>query len=265
MLLLGFSDDVLNLRWRYKLVLPFFASLPLVIAYSGITEIVLPRPLRPLFGSTLELGLLYHMYMMLVTIFCTNAINIYAGINGLEISQSLVIASAALMHNFVVRLRQELSSNVSETIYMQHLLSATMLIPFIFTSLGLLKYNMYPAKVFVGDTYCYFAGMTLATAGILGHYSKTLMLFFIPQILNFVVSIPQIFGLVECPRHRLPRYNPRADVLECEPGHHTLVNLALWLCGPLHEQTLCQILSLFQVFCCLLGFWVRYSLSHYFY
>ena len=40
--------------------------------------------------------------MMLLAVFCTNAINIYAGINGLEAGQSLVIASAALTHNFIV-------------------------------------------------------------------------------------------------------------------------------------------------------------------
>lgn len=31
----GFSDDVLDLRWRYKLVLPTIATLPILIAYSG--------------------------------------------------------------------------------------------------------------------------------------------------------------------------------------------------------------------------------------
>lgn len=63
----------------------------------------------------------------------------------------------------------------------------------------------YPSRVFVGDTYCYFAGMTFAVMGILGHFSKTLLLFFIPQILNFLYSTPQLFGLVPCPRHRLPK------------------------------------------------------------
>ena len=37
-------------------------------------------------------------------------------------------------------------------------------------------------QVFVGDTYTYFAGMTLAVAGILGHYAETLLLFMIPQV-----------------------------------------------------------------------------------
>ena len=34
----------------------------------------------------------------------------------------------------------------------------------------------------MGDTFTYFAGMTLAVAGILGHFSETLLLFFIPQV-----------------------------------------------------------------------------------
>lgn len=63
----------------------------------------------------------------------------------------------------------------------------------------------YPSRVFVGDTYCYFAGMTFAVVGILGHFSKTMMLFFIPQVANFLYSTPQLFGLVPCPRHRLPK------------------------------------------------------------
>jgi len=43
--------------------------------------------------------------------------------------------------------------------------------------------NRYPSRVFVGDTFCYFAGMTFAVVGILGHFSKTMLLFFIPQVL----------------------------------------------------------------------------------
>jgi len=64
----------------------------------------------------------------------------------------------------------------------------------------------YPARVFVGDTFCYFAGMSFAVVAILGHFSKTMLLFFIPQVFNFIFSVPQLFHLVPCPRHRLPRY-----------------------------------------------------------
>jgi UDP-N-acetylglucosamine--dolichyl-phosphate N-acetylglucosaminephosphotransferase len=80
------------------------------------------------------------------------------------------------------------------------------MIPLAATTLALLTFNWYPAKVFVGDTFTYFAGMTLAVAGILGHFSEMLLLFFTPQLVNFVYSLPQLFNYVPCPRHRLPRF-----------------------------------------------------------
>ena len=39
--------------------------------------------------------------MLLIAIFCTNAINIYAGINGLEAGQSFVIAIFVAAHNLI--------------------------------------------------------------------------------------------------------------------------------------------------------------------
>ena len=55
--------------------------------------------------------------------------------------------------------------------------------------------------------------MTLAVVAILGHFSKTLLLFFIPQIVNFLYSVPQLFHFVPCPRHRLPKYDPATDTV----------------------------------------------------
>ncbi|KAI7961183.1 hypothetical protein MJO28_001672 [Puccinia striiformis f. sp. tritici] len=72
---------------------------------------------------------------------------------------------------------------------------------------------LYPAKAFVGDTFCYFAGMSFATVGILGHFSKTLLLFFIPQIMNLVYSIPQLFGFIPISRHRLPARDLLSNLL----------------------------------------------------
>lgn len=54
--------------------------------------------------------------------------------------------------------------------------------------------------------------MAFSVVGIQGHFSKTLLLFFMPQIFNFVLSCPQIFGFVPCPRHRVPR---SAGVFSC--------------------------------------------------
>lgn len=59
MILLGFADDVLDLRWRHKLLLPTIASLPLLMVYYvnfGSTVIIVPKPLRPFFGLDVNLG-----------------------------------------------------------------------------------------------------------------------------------------------------------------------------------------------------------------
>lgn len=59
MIFLGFADDVLNLRWRHKLLLPTMASLPLLMVYFtnfGNTTIVVPKPFRVLLGMHLDLG-----------------------------------------------------------------------------------------------------------------------------------------------------------------------------------------------------------------
>ncbi len=39
--------------------------------------------------------------MSMVAVFCTNAINILAGINGLEVGQSIIIATSILIFNFI--------------------------------------------------------------------------------------------------------------------------------------------------------------------
>ncbi len=60
MILLGFADDVLDLRWRHKLFLPTIATLPLLMVYlvgGGSTLIVVPKPLVPLLGHDLDLGM----------------------------------------------------------------------------------------------------------------------------------------------------------------------------------------------------------------
>lgn len=313
MLFLGFSDDVLDWPWRYKLILPSVASLPLLCCYRGSTSIVVPIPMRswlmktnansiseytwfaqllmttPIsgyeliavdyqsMGSIMDLGLLYYVYMGMLAVFCTNAINIYAGINGLEAGQSFIIGCAVLVHNLLEMHDGRTTNELREN----HLFSAMIMLSFLGVTLGLLKHNWYPASVFVGDTYCYFAGMTFAVVGILGHFSKTLLLFFIPQIINFLWSFPQLAKVVPCPRHRLPKYNPTTGKMEpstfpckkqqykwlkskpddTECANMTVLNLCLQVLGPMTERELCITLLAFQTVCCGIGFFIRYHIA----
>lgn len=299
MLFLGFADDVLDLKWRHKLLLPTMASLPLLmvyyVTYNG-TTVIIPKPFRLLFGNDVWLGPLYYVYMGMLAVFCTNAINIYAGINGLEVGQSAVIGASIVIFNII-----ELFGDCSKA----HLFSLYFMIPFLFTTFALLYHNWYPASVFVGDTFCYFAGMTFAVVGILGHFSKTMLLFFIPQVINFLFSCPQLFHFVPCPRHRLPRYNSETNLREpstvifkpkslsllghfclfiaktfrlvhykefekdgeivAECTNFTIINFALKVAGPTHERSLTVYLLTIQVLCTCVAFFIRYGLSKIFY
>jgi len=70
--------------------------------------------------------------MGLLAVFCTNAINIYAGLNGLEAGQSFVIAVSILVHNLL---------ELGGTHHANHLFSIFLIVPFIAVTLGLLKWN----------------------------------------------------------------------------------------------------------------------------
>lgn len=61
-----------------------------------------------------------------------------------------------------------------------HFFSSFLVLLYIGTTLALYIFNKYPSKVFVGDVFCYWSGMTFAASAITGKYTKTLLLFFIP-------------------------------------------------------------------------------------
>ncbi|KAL8459988.1 hypothetical protein ACS0TY_031002 [Phlomoides rotata] len=256
MTLLGFVDDVLDVPWRVKLVLPSVAALPLLMAYAGHTTIVIPKPLVPYVGlEILDLGWIYKLYMWLLAVFCTNSINIHAGINGLEVGQTVVISCAILMHNIM-----QIGTSTDLEYQQAHAFSIYLVQPLLATSLALLAFNWFPSSVFVGDTYTYFAGMTMAVVGILGHFSETLLIFFAPQVLNFLLSLPQLAGIVPCPRHRLPKFDPKSGLLT-GTNDGTLVNLFLRQFGRRSEKSLCILLLVFQALCCGFCFFLRWLLT----
>ena len=94
MVFLGMSDDIFDLRWRDKLFLPTVASLPLLMVYYvtyNLTVIIVPLPLRGVFGTSVDIGFLYYLYMGFLAVFCSNSVNILAGINGLEVNSFYTI------------------------------------------------------------------------------------------------------------------------------------------------------------------------------
>jgi UDP-N-acetylglucosamine--dolichyl-phosphate N-acetylglucosaminephosphotransferase len=168
--------------------------------------------------------------------------------------------------------------------------------------LTVIFFHRYPSQVFVGDTFNYLSGMTFAVVGILGHFSKTILLFFIPQVINFIYSVPQLFHFIPCPRHRLPKFDPDTGLLNYSKtsfreeelnkigqllffifkalrlikwersadgvimcNNFTLINFFILLTGPIHEAKLNRYLLYFQIFCSLFAFAIRYPLAQFFY
>lgn len=229
-LLLGFMDDVINIPWRLKLLLPAIASLPLEFETSKID----------IGGVFIDFGGMYPIFATLLCVYCSNAINILAGINGIEVGQSIIIAISFMC--------------------MDHH-TWPLMMPFVSTSAVLCWFNWYPARVFVGDSYTLFSGMLFAVTGLVFHLNYTLFWMLLPQTFNFCVSLPQLLKIQECPRHRLPAYNVETDRLE--PSEYkgrmnkTLLNYVLKACGPMHERTLATLVMSIQAATCLFAYCLR--------
>jgi UDP-N-acetylglucosamine--dolichyl-phosphate N-acetylglucosaminephosphotransferase len=261
---------------------------------------MVPNQLRALLGDYMDLGYFFYVFLLLLAVFSTHAINIYAGVNGLEVGQAVVIGASVLTLN-IVHLHQ-LPTDMQER-RQHHVESLFMIMPFLAVSVALFRLNWFPSKVFVGDTFCYFAGMTFAVVAIVGHNSKTVLLLLIPQLLNTVYSLPQLFKLVPCPRHRLPGFDQSTGyvtnsymeykVEELRPAGRavhwllktfrlarvhppgsdgtvrvsnlTLINFVLFLFGSCREDVLCRRLLILQLICTLLCFSIRFGFSGLFY
>jgi len=142
--------------------------------------------------------------------------------------------------------------------------------------------------------------MAFAVVAILGHFSKTLMLFFLPQIFNFILSTPQLFRLIPCPRHRVPKLREdgriEASVALIEKPNSlslavvrllsamklakvgvdkqkkcltctnlTILNFLLNFTGPIKEDTLTKLVIMVQLAGSVLAFGIRYGLAGFLY
>ena len=78
-------------------------------------------------------GVLIYVYMGMLAVFCTNAINILAGVNGVETGQSVIIALSIAVFNIIEISREQFAA--------KHLFSLYLILPFIAVSLALLRHN----------------------------------------------------------------------------------------------------------------------------
>lgn len=130
--------------------IPILASLPMLVVYhagQGGTSVVVPGwpPIlrQALQSKIIDLGPAYHVFILLLSTFCVHSINIYAGINGVEVGQALIIA-LSICCNDVLYLDPragEPGSFASLELRERHMFSLALLLPFCGCCIGLLIWN----------------------------------------------------------------------------------------------------------------------------
>jgi len=229
--LLGFADDFtkvvlkrsLGLRAREKIFWQMIIAAALAYAATMLgrgTDIWIP-----LIDRQLELGIWYYPFVFLVVIGSTNAVNLTDGLDGLAAG---TVAVAAVVYSVVC-----LAFAKDQLALFSAILAGA--------CLGFVKYNLYPAKVFMGDTGSLALGAALAAVAVL---TKTELLLaivggvFVVEALSVII---QVFSFKTTGR-RVFRMSPLHHHFELLGWPETKVVFSFWLAG-----AICGLLTLLIV------------------
>ncbi|MBW6462077.1 MAG: hypothetical protein K0B07_03465 [DPANN group archaeon] len=160
---IGMIDDIYNISWRTKTLLPLLAAPPLMVIKAGVTTLYLP------FIGSVDFGIIYTLILIPIAITgAANAVNMVAGYNGLEAGLGILMFSALSAIGFIT----------DNTIVV--LLST----PLVFVLLAFLYYNRYPARIFPGDSGTFLIGVMLSVIVILGNIELVGVILIAPHIFN---------------------------------------------------------------------------------
>ena len=191
---LGFVDDILGwkvgLRQWQKPLLTIPIAVPLMVINAGSSSMLIP------FLGNVNLGILYPLLIVPIGIVgAANGFNMLAGLNGLEASMGAIILSTLGLVTY---------SNGA-------LWLATIAFSAVFSLLGFLIFNRYPAKIFPGNSLTYGVGALIACVAILGNMERIAVFLFAPYFIELVIKaknkfrtecfgIPQKDGILKPPK-----------------------------------------------------------------
>jgi UDP-GlcNAc:undecaprenyl-phosphate GlcNAc-1-phosphate transferase len=167
LMLVGVVDDVRNLRPTTKLIWQLIAAF--IVIYFGVEINFITNP----FNGLLLLGALSVPLTLVWIVGITNAINLIDGLDGLATGVTAISAITL----FFVALRTD---QIGAAILMLALFGA---------ALGFLRYNFFPASVFLGDSGSLFLGFILASSSVIGVLKTTLVVALVIPILILGVPI----------------------------------------------------------------------------
>ncbi|MEW6295719.1 MAG: glycosyltransferase 4 family protein [Candidatus Diapherotrites archaeon] len=161
--LLGVVDDLIGWKkgirqWQHALF-PLVAALPLMAVKAGVNEMTFPLIGAVYFGVYYSL-----IFVPLGITGASNAFNMLAGLNGLEVGLGLISFFTLLVISIV---------NFLNPLYVGNSLESIILIASIMGALiAFLKFNWYPTKIFPGDSLTLMNGALIASIVIIGNMEK---------------------------------------------------------------------------------------------
>lgn len=192
--LVGFLDDFLKvirkhnlgLRARQKLAAEFL----LALIFAGISALYLGRGTIigiPFTGFEINLGLLYYPLVALVVVSATNAVNLTDGLDGLA-AGTTAIAAVGYIFISVLAVNTEFVQGMALNITDLAVFSAALAGGLI----GFLRFNLHPAKVFMGDCGSLALGGALAGLAILSKSELVLIIIggvYVMEALSVIIQV----------------------------------------------------------------------------
>src|SRR5699024_7870459 len=139
----------------------------IVVFWGGLQVDFINLP----FGGQDEFGFLSSVITILWIVGITNAINIIDGLDGLAAGVSSVAV-------FTVS---------GMAVIMGNVYVATIAFILFFSTVGFLRYNFFPARIFMGDTGALFLGYMISVLSLLGFKNVAVISFIIPI---FILGVP---------------------------------------------------------------------------
>lgn len=223
----GFLDDILKiihkdnlgLRAWQKMILLLIVSVPL----SYYTYIKIGSSIYiPFIDRYIHIGWLYIPLSITYFLGFTNAVNLTDGLDGLATSITILVSTFLAIVSYMI-------GNISLSIFCVILLGSL---------LGFLQFNLFPAKVFMGDTGSLALGGVIATVAVLLKIPLLLCLvggIYIIETLSVILQV----GSFKIRKKR---------IFKMAPIHHHF-ELCNW-----SEEKIVSIFSLVTVIFCLIGF-----------
>ena len=221
--LLGLYDDIRKfygfkqtgawgLRIRYKVLLQLIISF--FIGYLLFAKMSLSSVHVPLVNYDFELGSWYILWVAIVVFATTNAVNIADGLDGLATGLTLFALSA-----FWVLSSQTNLGDVSLFIAVT-----------VGSLLAFLYFNIYPARVWLGDTGALSIGAMLAVIALMIDASLVLPFVGIMFVLEAASSLLQMFSKAVL-KKRIFIAAPLHHHFEAKGWDETKVTMRFWLAG----------------------------------